>query len=626
MWRGAGASTQPSRCAGVQPLGMPVGKGNGPASRTVSTNLMKGYGSEHALRPQPGASRSRLRAGAFALLLAALALVGGGCSASHYRKSADRAAYGVIREKTPLVPNMDPAFTIERTNGFALDALPVNDKVEPFLGPDGERERGARRLRLEDALAIAVTQSRAYQARKEQLYLSALALTLTRHNFTPLFSARGSGAFAGQTERAVRYELDEATGQLRPVLSDQLVEERSVSGSGQINASWLLRDVGRLTASFTTSFLRFLSGGQRPSSQLTATFVRPLVRDAGYKQQMEALTQAERDLLYAMRDFTRYRRDFSVQIASAYYNVLGDRDRVRNAWLNLESSRKNAERIRALAEEGRVTQTDLGRIAQQELSAESAWINAVRGYKQSLDNFKLQLGLPLETHLVLDDSELAALQIRHPEISVEDSIRIALNARLDYLNAQDQLVDAERHAQVAANLLKPRVDLTGSVTLRSDPNDTTGFTPPEPGRYNYSAELEVDPGLDRTSERNAYRAALIARDRAARALEQQADEIRLQVRDSWRALDQARRNYEISEIGVRLAERRVEEQNLLAELGRARAQDLVDAQNDLVNSRNQRTQALVAHTVARLQFWNNLGILYIKDRGQWEDVQHVQAP
>ncbi|MCX8091589.1 MAG: TolC family protein [Verrucomicrobiae bacterium] len=588
---------------------------------------MKGCEREHAPGSWPCVRRrAQGRAQALALLGAALAALGGGCTASHYRASADRAAYGAIQEKTPLVPNMDPAFTIERTNGFSLDALPVNDRIEPFLGPDGERERGARVVRLEDALAIAVTHSRAYQSRKEQLYLSALSLALTRHNFTPIFSARGSAEFTGQTERAVRYELDEATGQLRPVLSDQLVEERSVSGSGQINASWLIRDVGRLTASFTTSFLRFLSGGQRPSSQLTATFIRPLVRDAGYKQQMEALTQAERDLLYAMRDFTRYRRDFSVQIAAAYYNVLGDRDRVRNAWLNLESSRKNAERIRALAEEGRVTQTDLGRIAQQELSAESAWINAVRGYKQSLDNFKLQLGLPLETNLVLDDAELAALQIRHPDLSVEDSIRIALSARLDYLNAQDQLVDAERHVEVAANLLKPRVDLTSSVTIRSDPNDTTGFTLPEPGRYSYSAELEVDPGLDRTSERNAYRAALISRDRAARALEQQADEIRLQVRESWRALDQARRNYEISEIGVRLAERRVEEQNLLAELGRARAQDLVDAQNDLVNSRNQRTQALVAHTIARLQFWNNLGILYIKDRGQWEDIQHVKAP
>ena len=120
---------------------------------------------------------------------------------------------------------------------------------------------------------------------------------------------------------------------------------------------------------------------------------------------------------------------------------------------------------------------------------------------------------------------------------------------------------------------------------------------------------------------NAYRTSLISRDRAARAMVQQEDEIKLQVRDSWRSLDQAKRSYEISEIGVKLAERRVEEQSLLAELGRAKAQDQVDAQNDFVNSKNQLTQALVAHTIARLQFWNNMGILYIKDRGQWEEIK-----
>ena len=74
-----------------------------------------------------------------------------------------------------------------------------------------------------------------------------------------------------------------------------------------------------------------------------------------------------------------------------------------------------------------------------------------------------------------------------------------------------------------------------------------------------------------------------------------------------------------------LAERRVEEQNLLADLGRAKAQDQVDAQNALNDSKNQRTQALVTHTIARLQFWDNMGILYIKDNGQWEDVQHAKA-
>ena len=106
---------------------------------------------------------------------------------------------------------------------------------------------------------------------------------------------------------------------------------------------------------------------------------------------------------------------------------------------------------------------------------------------------------------------------------------------------------------------------------------------------------------------------------------QRRDEIELQVRESWRTLEQARRTYQISEIGVKLAERRVEEQELLAELGRAKAQDQVDAQNALVSSMDQRTQALVTHTIARLQFWNNMGILYIKDNGQWEEVQNAKT-
>ena len=147
---------------------------------------------------------------------------------------------------------------------------------------------------------------------------------------------------------------------------------------------------------------------------------------------------------------------------------------------------------------------------------------------------------------------------------------------------------------------------------------------PEVDRYNWNAGLSLNLPLERKAERNAYRSALISLEQSRRSFELRADEIKLQVRDSWRALDQAKRNYEISDIGVKIAERRVEEQNLLAELGRAKAQDQVDAQNDLVNSKNQRTQALVGHTIARLQFWNNLGILYIKDNGQWEETTHAK--
>jgi outer membrane protein TolC len=543
-----------------------------------------------------------------------------GCSASHYRSSADKQVYNAIAQKTPLVTNMEPHFTIEHTNALELDQLPKVTVTNDFLGEAAASEVGARRASLPEALKVAVQHSRIYQNSREQLYLTALSLTLSEHQFAPLFSAGGTGTYGAQTEQIVSLAPNPITGQPEQVLSDNLAEQRNVQATGNVGVNWLIRDIGRISAAFTTDFLRFLTGDPRAvtSSQVGATFTRPLLRNAGYMADIENLTQSERDLLYQVRDFVRFRKDFSVQVASAYYGVLENRDAVRNSFLNFQSSHRAGDRTRALAAEGRTTQSDLGRIEQQELSAENAWIGAIRTYQRSLDDFKFLLGMPVETKLVLDDRELQDLKIRHPDLSVDEAIKIALAARLDYQNARDQLADSGRKVKLAANQLKTQLDLTASGGFVSQPS-VAGLVLPDTARYNYNAGFNLDLPLERTAERNNYRAALIAQQRSARAVDEQRDQIELQVRDSWRTLEQARRAYQISEIGVKLAERRVEEQELLADLGRAKALDQVDAQNSLLSSKDQLTQALVAHTVARLQFWDNMGILYIKDNGQWQE-------
>jgi outer membrane protein TolC len=406
------------------------------------------------------------------------------------------------------------------------------------------------------------------------------------------------------------------------VHNDEFTEQRTVHTTSSVGIDWLIRDIGRITAAFTTDFFRYVSGNPMSivQSQLAATFRRPLLRDAGFKTDIEILTQSERDLLYAIRDFVRFRKDFSVGIASSYYSVLGLRDTARNSFLNFQSSRKAGDRTRDLAAEGRTTQTDLGRIEQQELSSESTWVNAVRSYQRALDDFKIQLGVPVDSRIVLDDKELEQLKIHHPKINVDDAIRIALAARLDYQNVKDEQDDSARKVALAVDRFKPQLDVVADGRIKSPVRDH-GFPLPEVSNYDWDVGATLDLPLERTAERNSYRAALIAQDRAHRNVELQRDQIELQIRESWRTLEQAKRNYEINEIGVKIAERRVEEQELLAEFGRAKALDQVDAQNSLLSSKDQLTQALVAHTVARLQFWVNMGILYIKEDGQWEDME-----
>ena len=111
---------------------------------------------------------------------------------------------------------------------------------------------------------------------------------------------------------------------------------------------------GRIAADFTTDFMRFVSNDQglATSSALGATLTQPLLRGAGYRIAIERLTQAERNLLYAIRDFTRFRKEFSVEIVASYYQVLQNRDRVRNAFQGYESFKVSVEREQARAAEG----------------------------------------------------------------------------------------------------------------------------------------------------------------------------------------------------------------------------------------------------------------------------------
>lgn len=552
-----------------------------------------------------------------------ICILGVSCTTDHYRNSADDAAAGLIAEKARLVPNMDPRFTIEQTNSLALEGLPVLQEEEEAFGPEAALEVGGKIISLEKALDIAVEHSRIYQSSKEQVYLQALSLSLARHRFTPMFSGRARGDYQVTTEQAVNVVIDPITLLPKVQLSDSLVEQHRVAGSGSAGVNWLLKTGGSLSAAFTTDFIRYLTGDPRTftSSQVGATLVQPLWRGAGYKVSIENLTQSERSLLYALRDFTRFRREFSVQIATAYYGVLQNKDAVRNSWRGLKNFQFNVERETALADQGLKTQASLGLLKQSALNTETAWINAVRNYRQSLDNFKIQLGLTTDAAVVLDDRELKGLTIIHPDFSAEDAQSIALLTRLDLYTVRDQYEDARRKVDLAANGLRAQVDVVAAASLNSKQDSSGSFPVPDADRYRWNAGLNIDLPFERTAERNAYRGALIAQAQAERLLQLNEDQIKLQVRNDWRNLDQAKRAFQSSQIGVRLSERRVEEQELRAQVGRGTARDLVDAQIDLISQRNLLTQALIAHTIARLQFWNDMGILYIKDHGQWEEMK-----
>lgn len=542
------------------------------------------------------------------LILGGAVLVG--CSPNRYRRAADRQVDAIIAEKAFEVPEMGTGFSIAMVPEETWEGFPEEETADEFLGDAGLTELGAYRVSLKQALELASKYNRNYQTNKELVYLDALELTLARFQFAPIFSSRASGVDRG------------AVSEIKNGVDTVTETDHSVGLTGSLGFNQLFHGGTRLAANFTTDFLRFITGDQSvtTSSLFAASLTQPLLRGGGYRVTMENLTQAERNVLYSLRNFVRFRQEFTVQVASAYYRVLLNREFARNAFLGLKNFRRNAEEERELAREGRRSLSQLGQLQQAELSAESQWIDAVRNYKQSLDDFKVRhLGMSAGTSLVFDMSEVEGLSILHPELELQDAIHISFASRLDLFTERDRVIDAARRVKVRSNGLLPDLDLVLSGGLDSDLNEPLSFNF---DRSQWSAGIDLELPFNRRSERNSYRASLVRFDQSVRQAQLRQDEIQLSVTETLRNLDQAKRQFEISEVGVELGHRRIEEEELRSELDLGTARDLVQAQTDLIDALNQRTSALVSHTIARLQFWSTMGILQISDTGTWIEPNH----
>ncbi len=541
------------------------------------------------------------------------------CTNTAYQDRADLQSYGAIQAKSSLVPGMTEQIFIEDDELVDLSELAINQETFDFLALEASSELGARIVGLGAALDLAFAHNDDYQAQKERLYLEALSLTLDRYRFTPIFNAGGGAAYQWDSRDQFVADMQELTG-----MSEQIPVTRAESITAQtgLGARYILRSGGEIALNLTNNFTRFLTGDVREASggALIGSFTQPLLRGAGSAVAAESLMQAERDLLYRLREFTRFRKLFAVRVASEYYSVLLNREAVINNYAGLNANNLSLEREQAFQAEGLRTLLQVGRLEQSSLQLDLRWTTSITRYKRSLDNFKLLLGLSADDNIVLNPAEMTLIAdsgMASPDMSLDDAVSMALQTRLDLYTQLDLVQDAARKIRVAASALRPGVDLTVAVSVPDSGNNTLGELDFEDAVY--GAGLDFDLGLDRRVERNDYRRTLINYEAARRAYLLAADNVKLDVIDAWRRMTEARKSYDINLTSVSINERRVEEAELRAELGLGNIQDTVDSQNDLTAARTELTRSIVNHNIAKLEFWRDVGLLYVRDDGSWEE-------
>ncbi|MDP6539487.1 MAG: TolC family protein, partial [Planctomycetota bacterium] len=358
-----------------------------------------------------------------------------------------------------------------------------------------------------------------------------------------------------------------------------------------------------------------LGDGWTSESTLALSVTQPLLRGAGRRIVTESLTQAERDLLYEVRSFERFRRTFAVDIAGSYYRLLQQQDAVANEEANFETVRLIRLRNEALADAGRLSPIQVDQASQDELRSANRLLATRAALGSSVDEFKLTLGLPISIDLNLDPTEFDRLQeagLVEIGVGVDEAIAYALGHRLDFVTSLEQVEDAGRRVAVAADALRAGLDVSFSASSVSEPD--------RPGRHvvddvTWEASLGLDLPVDRLPERNAYRSQQIAHQAACRAHEQLEDVIRVGLRDTLRSALSTGEAHEINRNAVALAERRVANARMNLEAGRASTRDILEAQTAFLEAQNAATRSLVDFTLARLVLYRDMELLVVDEGG-----------
>jgi outer membrane protein TolC len=320
-------------------------------------------------------------------------------------------------------------------------------------------------LKLEQAVELGLINSREYQDAREDLYLTALPVTLERFAFAPQVFA-------------VIQAIRERAGRETPSGPRNDWTLNSNAGVAKLFSTGAL-----LLFNFANQTVLNLGGvtGRPVTSQSTINLdlLQPLLRGGGRAVTLEPLTLSERDLLYEVRNFARFREEFYVAIAgggggsitganfqptgviapagftpgaglgttvttagivppvnttgnpglqvgpgpagrfslttalaapvSGYLTTLLQAAQMKVAEYNLQKLEGYVDLSRNLQEGGIVTELQTEQFEQQVLLRRTSLLASQVSYLSSLDQFKLQLGLPTNLRIELEDSPFRAL-------------------------------------------------------------------------------------------------------------------------------------------------------------------------------------------------------------------------
>ncbi len=423
------------------------------------------------------------------ILLVGLALLAAsGCGRAFYRRQADCETYGLLGKTeacshaelvaggadlnpgrasrlsdpwSPDFPPMPPDDPQSHTRMHCVDGKRGSHRwkkygfIDRVESPCWEsylprNDKGEVPVERRTAVGLALLHSRDYQGQLENLYLSALDVTFQRYRFDTQFYGTNSTSFT----------LD---GPERAGDSSSLLETNT-----DLQATRLFASGAELVVGMANSLVWQFSGPDEYTAftLLDFSLLQPLLRAGGRAVVLESLTDAERALLANVRQMERFQRAFYAEVLSgrsagagparngptlgslvsaaggsgALFGLLETQIQIRNQQYNVVGLRNSLNELESAHEAGRIDRFQVDQARQALYNAQSRLLSLETGYEDSLDTYKIDLGLPPHLPVVVDDPWLDRFWLLTPDMeSTEDWLE---SLALDLRSQPDLATDA----------------------------------------------------------------------------------------------------------------------------------------------------------------------------------------
>ena len=498
-------------------------------------------------------------------------------------------------EVLPMVEETQAAVLGDREERMEFPEVLSEEEPPPPdpLAPEEEPPE-AEHLDLQASLARAFTSSREFLNERENLYLQGLGLSLTRYDFGPILDATIAGIWQDAEDEQSRTSLGGLLGVSQIMPAGGTVGLVGTLGSAVIGG-------------------QAFPGVDDPeyNSNALLTLNQPLMRGFGYEVSHEQLTQGERDLVYAVRDFELFREDFSISIADDYFSLVSRRQQLTVLRQTYADSVFDVHKAEAMRQVDRNKDEDVFLARRRLIETENLLITEEVDYLEEVDRFKLRLGLQTEVPVVIDEKDPPYEPV---SLDADSAVEVALHNRLDLRTAAERLEDDERRVRIAADGLRPQLDFGLIGGLDGSDGDLSGAAPDE---WNSTAALTLGLPVNRQAERNAYRSAQIALDQARRDYDQLLDDTDRDVRNQLRQLRTIEQQVELQREQITQEQRAVAVIEIRYQAGDVDNRDLLDARASLARARNELIRLLAEHLTERLRLMRTMGVLVIGSDGSW---------